>query len=174
MEQTPQQLFDAAFDNYIEMSCVLRDDLKALQKTQSVEQHWKRNFIRASAALFEGYTYCLREMCMVSFKCEAPKLNKEQTAVLKDERNFSAQDRIRLTLRAAYRLFELEPAPEFGDAGWTRAQGIFQKRHLLMHPKTATDLAVDDRCWIKSRDGVAWLLGQFIQFFVLLQRKVKA
>jgi hypothetical protein len=173
MEQRLQALMDAAFDNYFEMSIVLRDDLIALQDTQSTQQHWKRTFIRSSAALFEGYTHCLQEICAISFKCEAPKLSKKETAVLLNKGNFSAKDRIKYTLRAAYRLFELDP-PEFGGVGWSRAQGIFRTRHLLMHPKTARDLAVDDQCWMETWDGVYWLLRQFVQFFDLLQRKIRA
>jgi hypothetical protein len=111
-------------------------------------------------------------MCVISFECTAPELTKKETEALRFERKFSANDRIRLTLRAAHRLFELGPAPEFGGQGWSRAQRIFQKRHLLMHPKTPKDLAVEDECWMEVRDGASWLLRQFIQFFVLLQGKI--
>lgn len=167
-----QERMDEAFDNYFEMSDLLREDLAALLQNQDQRQHWKRNFIRTCAALFEGYTHCLRDICAISFECEAPELPEKEMAALRCEERLAADARIRLTLRAAYRLFELDPLPEFGDQGWSRAQRIFQKRHLLMHPKTPQDLVVEDEHWVQMHYGASWLLRQFTQFFVLLQGKI--
>jgi hypothetical protein len=171
IEILQQRMYDA-FDNYFAMSAVLRDDLIELSKTQNDEQHWKRNFVRTSAALFEGYTHCIREMCVISFECSAPKLTNKEAAALRFERKFPANERIRLTLRAAYRLFEVDPAPEFGDQGWSGARSIFEKRDVLMHPKAQDDLIVDDDCWRDINYGAYWLLRQYVQFFVILQGKI--
>jgi hypothetical protein len=86
-----QQRMDNAFDNYFAMSIVLRDDLAEICKIKNEDQHWKRNLIRTSSALFEGYTNCLREMCVISFECRAPKLTKKETAALRFERKFSCE-----------------------------------------------------------------------------------
>jgi hypothetical protein len=110
-------------------------------------------------------------MCAVSFECEAPKLTMKEKDVLRSDDQFAASDRIRLTLRAAYKLFQLVPAPNFGGQEWSRAQRIFRKRNSLMHPTTPSDLAVADELWGEIREDVTWLLKQFMDFFALLHEK---
>jgi hypothetical protein len=171
MNDTPQQQMDTVFDNYFELSKILQSDMNALLDGENDTQHWRRNFIRASASLIEGYAHCLREICAVSFECVAPELAKKETEVLKSEQGFDANERIKLTLRAAYKLFELAPAPNFGGNEWLRAQKVLSKRHLLMHPKTPVDLQVSDDLWEEIREDVAWLFGQLFNFFSLLQKK---
>lgn len=70
---------DAAFDNYFALSNELREDLSALLDSESDSQHWRRNYIRVSASLIEGYAHCFREMCAVSFECVAPELNSKKS-----------------------------------------------------------------------------------------------
>jgi hypothetical protein len=166
-----QERMDAAFDNYFELSDVLRGDLEELLKVEAQSQHWRRNFIRVSASLIEGYAHCLREMCSVSFECVAPEISAKETQVLQAERNFDANERIKLTLRVAYKLFELQPAPDFGGPEWPRAQRVLQKRHLLMHPKTPADLEVSDQVWPELREDVTWLFKQLSDFMALAQAK---
>lgn len=170
-ETLPQRRMDAAFDNYFELSKVLEADMNALLDGENNTQHWRRNFIRASAALIEGYAHCLREMCAVSFECVAPEITKKEADVLRSEKSFDSNDRIKLTLRAAYKLFELGPAPNFGGKEWPKAQRVLGKRHLLMHPKTPADLEVCDDLWKEIREDVAWLMEQLFNFFSLLQQK---
>lgn len=162
---------DAAFDNYFQLSNILQADMYMLLDGENDSQHWRRNFIRASASLIEGYAHCLREMCAVSFECIAPEISKKESEVLQSERSFDANERIRLTLRVAYKLFQLEPAPNFGGNEWPRAQRVLSKRHLLMHPKTPADLDVPDDLWNEMREDVAWLMEQLFNFFSLLQQK---
>ena len=162
---------DAAFDNYFKLSVVLQADMNALLDGECEDQHWRRNFVRSVAALIEGHAHCLREMCAVSFECIAPELTKKEEEVLKFEAAFSAVERMKLTLRAAYKLFELAPAPNFGVREWPKAQRVLEKRHLLMHPKTPADLEIPDRLWVEIRTDVAWLIEQLFNFFVLLQKK---
>lgn len=162
---------DAAFDNYFALSSILRDDLLALFESESDSQHWRRNFVRVSASLIEGYAHCLREMCAVSFACVAPEIDKKESEVIRSEQSFSANERIKLTLRAAYKLFELQPAPNFGGAEWPRAQRALEKRHSLMHPKTPADLQIPDALWVELREDVAWLIEQLFNFIAALQAK---
>ena len=168
---TPQERMDAAFDNYFELSNILQADMKVLLDGENDTQHWRRNFIRASASLIEGYAHCLREMCVVSFECVAPEISKKESEVLQSERGFDADKRIKLTLRVAYKLFQLEPAPNFGGNEWPKAQRILSKRHRLMHPKTPADLDIPNALWNEMRDDVAWLMEQLFKFFSLLQQK---
>ena len=162
---------DSAFDNYFALSDLLRDDLVALLDSESSSQHWRRNYIRVSVSLVEGYAYCLREMCTVSFECVAPEIGKREAEVLRSERSFDANERIKLTLRVAYKLFELQPAPNFGGPEWPRAQRVLAKRHLLMHPKSPADLEVPDDMWNELREDVTWLIEQLFNFIAALQEK---
>ena len=168
---SPQQRMDAAFDNYLALSEVLCSDVEELLKSESESQHWRRNFIRVGAAVIEGYAHCLREMCRVSFDCISPKVVAKETEVLQSERNFDANERIKLTFRVAYKLFELQPAPNFGGPEWLRAQRVLQKRHLLMHPKTPADLEVSDQVWPELHEDVAWLFKQLFDFIALARAK---
>lgn len=166
-----QQLMDTAFDNYLHLSRILEADMTALLDGECEDQHWRRNFIRTAAALIEGHAHCLREMCVISFECIAPELTKKEAEVLRSEESFSTAERMKLTLRAAYKLFELAPAPNFGGNEWQKAQQVLLKRHLLMHPKTPADLEVTDSQWNDIWTDIAWLMEQFLNFLSLLQKK---
>ncbi|HOM12551.1 MAG TPA: hypothetical protein PLB41_04465 [Rubrivivax sp.] len=168
---TLQHQMDDAFDNYFALSEVLREDLSALLDAEFDSQSSQRNFIRASAAMIEGYTHCIREMCLVGLQCDAPALTSKEIAALKPERGVDTNDRYKLTVRAAYKMFELSPLPDFGGEHWVRAKEVLNKRHLLMHPKLPSDLAIASPTWPAIKDDVAWLMQQLFAFFVLLQKK---
>jgi hypothetical protein len=100
---SPQKQIAIALDNYIDLSPILQADMIALLDCETETKQWRRNFIRVSASLIEGYAHCLRELCAVSFKCSTvPKLNKKETKVIESEKEFSAVDRIKFSLRTAY------------------------------------------------------------------------
>ena len=161
----------AAFDNYFALSDILVKDLQALLESESNSQHWRRNYIRVSASLIEGYAHCLREMCMVSFVCVAPEISQKEEKVLRSEQGLEANERIKLTLRVAYKLFELQPSPNFGGLEWERAQRILAKRHLIMHPKNPADLNISDELWEELYDDITWLIKQFFSFISALDTK---
>lgn len=168
---TPQERMDEAVDNYFALSNELRGDLIALLDSESDSQHWRRNYVRVSASLIEGYAHCFREMCAVSLECISHELSSKEELVLISEKRLSANERIKRTLRVAYKLFELQPAPNFGGPEWRRAQRVLEKRHLLMHPKTLNDLYVSDKLWSELRDDVTWLIEQLFSFVAALQAK---
>jgi hypothetical protein len=166
-----QQRLDAAFDNYFTLSDTLREDLLVLLEDESESQHWRRNYIRVSASLIEGYAHCLREMCLVSLECVAPEISESEAKIVRSERSFNANERIKLTLRAAYKLLELQPAPRFGGHEWLRAQRVLDRRHLLMHPKTPADLEITNELWLELREDVTWLIEQIFNFIAAFQAK---
>jgi hypothetical protein len=166
-----QRQMNKAFDNYLALSDVLREDLSALLDTELDSQASQRNFIRAAAAMIEGYTHCIREMCLVGLQCDAPTLTANEVAALKSERGVDTNDRYKLTVRAAYKMFDLSPHPDFGGEQWARAQEVLNKRHLLMHPKLPDDLEIPISKWPAIKDDVAWLMQQLFEFVALLQKK---
>lgn len=167
-----QQRMDAAFNNYLQLSRILEADMTALLDGEREDQHWRRNFIRSSAALLEGHVHGLREMCTIIFECPTPELSKKETNVLRCEESFSAAERFKRTLRIAYELLELAPAPSFGGNDWSNAQRVFSKRDLLMPPKTPVDLEVSDSLWKDIRTDSFWLMEQCLNVLRLLDEKL--
>lgn len=166
-----QQQMDTAFNNYLLLSRILEDDMIALLDCECEAQHWRRNFIRSSAALLEGHVHGLREMCAIIFDCPAHELSKKETRILRCEESFSAAERFKRTLRIAYELLELLPAPSFGGSDWSNAQQVFSKRDLLMHPKTPVDLEIPDSLWKDIRTNSIWLMEQCLNVLRLLDEK---
>jgi hypothetical protein len=170
---SPQEQLLKAVDNYLDLSPVLQSDMTALLDCETETQHRRRNFVRASASLIEGYAHCLREMCVPSFQCIGVlAITAKERRVILSEKGCSTVDRIRLTLRSAYKLFELGPPPNFGSQEWLFAQRLFKKRDGLMHPKTIGDLAISDTFWNELRNGITWLMEQLFNFFSLLHEKL--
>lgn len=167
----PEQRLGAAVDNYLGLSDILSEDLSAALDVENDTQPWRRNFIRSSAALVDGYIHCIRDICSFDFSCYEQALTSKEGRVLRSERDFNACDRYKFTLRAAYKLFALKPVPNFGSLEWTRAKRVMSRRDLLMHPKTRVDLDVPDDLWSEFRRDVAWLIERQFNFFELLHRK---
>ena len=165
---------DAAFDKYFALSDVLLEDLSALLDTESETQHWRRNYIRVSASLIEGYLHSFREMAAVSLACVAPEISEKEKEVLNSQRGFSTPDRYKLTLRAAHKLFEVGSAPNFGSSEWSRAKQVFKKRDSLMHPKKLVDFEIANGSWEELRFGISWLIEQLFNFVLACQRKYAA
>lgn len=164
MTELWQQRMDAAFDRYFAMSPMLRDDINHLFSGDDNSQSDRRNFIRAASALIEGYTNCFREMCQVGLETGRGTLNDKEVRALTDERTFSSVDRLKYTLRAVYKLFQLPSIPEFGKAGWTDAQALIEKRDKVLHPRSIEDLAVTDDLWTQLRSGLVWVFQQLFGF----------
>lgn len=161
---SPQVRMDAAFANYIALSKVLRDDLAALLKNEVDSQDWRRNFVRVCASLVEGYTHSLCDISELRSVSVSPEIGKLEAKAISSERGLAAIDRVKFTLRAAYKLFELQPLPDFGGSDWARARIMLDRRDLLMHPKKPSDLEIDDQLWAELRPGATWLIAQYFNF----------
>ena len=160
----------AALDNYLELSDILMKDLQSLLGSKSESQSWRRNCIRVSASLIEGYAHCYREMCQIGLDFPNSLSNKEKK-VISSEQGFATDERFKLSLRAAYKLFELEPLPDFGRLDWHRAKLYFEKRHQLMHPKSKVDFQILEESWPDLYEGCVWLIEQLINFINLSHKK---
>lgn len=144
--------------------------MNALLDSENETQHWRRNFIRTSASLIEGYTHCYREMSAVSLACGEPEISTKELKILQSEKT-NTNERIKYTLSAAYKIFQLEPPPDFGGDKGNRIKRVFKKRDILMHPKTPADLEISDDLYNQIRDDVAWLMEQLFKFISLLELK---
>jgi hypothetical protein len=105
-------------------------------------------------------------MCAVALDVEgAPPLLPKEREVLRSEAAGNTSERIKLVLRAAYKLFGVQPMPNFGGEDWVKATALITKRHDLMHPKRAADLVISDASWADLNAGTAWLMAQFRDLF---------
>jgi len=170
MKHLWQEQMDAAFDRYFAMSELLQSDMEALLVGDPKSQSLRRNFVRAACSLVEGYAHCYRDMCQVGVAAGPGPLNADETKVLTDERAFGSTDRVKLTVRAIFKLFELPNAPDFSQKGWPQAQALFDRRDRLTHPKSVADLVVADEHWDIVYDGAAWIFEQLFSFMRELNR----
>ena len=111
-------------------------------------------------------------MCVLLIEFEgAPQLAKKERDIVLDDRSADdASERTKLVLRAGYKLFGVEPLPNFGGPEWRSAQEFFAKRDRLMHPKAPADLVVSDEVWSDVHAGGVWLMEQVRNFFSFLLR----
>lgn len=165
-----QRRMDDAFDNYLALSDILREDFTELLDSNSDSPASKRNLIRTAVALIEGLTNNIREMCIIGLECGVTGLSKKEILAVTCENYADAGERYKLTVRAGYKVTSLSPLPDFSDAGWSRAQNVFKKRNLLMHPKQARDLEIE-ASWSEITDDITWLIQPLFDFIQLLQQQ---
>ncbi|MFT3907415.1 MAG: hypothetical protein QM718_14055 [Steroidobacteraceae bacterium] len=151
---------NAAFDVYLAMSNALRDDLEAILRSEDLSQSYRRNFIRASSSLIEGYAHCFRAICDIGLVTGPGDLTTDEVAALRDEHSLGAKDRTKFTLRAVYKMLKLPGPPDFSDRGWVQARTFLEKRDAVMHPKSMRNLELPDGEWNEVKDGAIWLFGQ--------------
>jgi hypothetical protein len=149
--------FESALINFLSLSTVLDNDLCDLLKHNDKSDSWKRNIIRSSVSLIEGYCHCFKEFCQVALDTGAELSNKKLKAIV-NESGCSANERIKLTIQSAYAVFEIEQNPGFSGVEWNKAKDAIEKRSKLMHPKTVEDLEISDTEWQDIYGGITWLI----------------
>lgn len=170
-QPTIQHRMDEAVDNYLSLSELLREDVNALLDTDLETPTSRRNFIRAAAAMIEGLTHSIREICLVGIECGAQGLSRKEILAITCERSGDTHDRYKRTVLAGYKMFSISPLPDFSGVEWCRARKMLYKRHSLMHPKKASDFEVEASSWADMEESVIWMFAQLFRFFELLPRK---
>lgn len=163
---------DVALENYLALSNMLLSDGEMLLEMGDTGASWRRNFIRTSVSIIEGYGHCFREMAAIRLGCEGVDLAADEKEILTSERGFGVCDRVKLTLRVAYRVFQAQGAPELGDDNWVKAKEGLAKRHTLMHPKTPHDLELSAESWERIYDGLSWLLGIHFDLIKVIRERL--
>jgi hypothetical protein len=166
-----QARMNAAFDNYLALSDLLMSDGLLLLEMDQTDARWQRIFIRTAAALVEGYSHCFREMAAVGLECDSSAIPNKEREVLATEISMGTSDRIKLTLRATYRMFNLTPMPDFGSENWSNAKLALEKRHVLMHPKTVADLEIPPGLWERIHSGLSWLIEQHFNVITAIHER---
>lgn len=162
---------DFAVDNYLALSNILRPDLEAMLASESESAHWRRNFVRSSFALLEGYIYAIGQIAAVALKEPDPNLTANENKALNPDSKLSADTRFKHTLKAAYKRLELAPTPNFGGQEWEKARRLFSIRDALMHPRRPSDLEITETRWTEIRQDIIWLFEQAFKFMQVLEAK---
>jgi len=152
-----EKIFESALLNFLSLSTVLDNDLYDLLKHNDKSDSWKRNIIRSSISLIEGYCHCFKEFCQVALETGS-KLSKKKLKAIVNESGCSANERIKLTIQSAYAIFEIEQNSGFSGEEWRKAKDAIEKRSKLMHPKTVEDLEISDTQWQELYGGITWLI----------------
>lgn len=161
----------AVYDDYFVLSNVLREDGNRVLDDPRADQPWRRNLVRVHWPMIEAYASTLRRFCNVFRKhCELT-LSAKHARLLDDESQFATAERIKETLKLAYRLHELDRTPNFSDRHWANVRSAIQARDRIMHPKSASDLEISDADWPEIHSGLAWVLSAFTEFFDLVNKK---
>lgn len=160
---------DRAFRDYFSISAILVEDMFKLQNVREDDESWRRNHIRVMAVLVESYANCFREIALVGLNTGGLDCNKKEEKLLRDESSCDICERIKLSIKIAYSMFQIIPAPDFGDGKWELAKKALRKRGVLMHPKSLADLKISDTDWLEMEEGLGWLfskLGSVIELLV--------
>lgn len=151
--------YDSALVNYFGLSDALADDVTDLLKLENTTLAWRRNFIRVSVALVEGYCHCFREMTLSVLPVKDAGLSSKEKKALNAESSCNTVQRIKYSITAFHKTFDLNPMPKFSDQGWINSRSVIVKRHTLMHPQIASDMVISEQEWIGLRAGVMWTFG---------------
>lgn len=166
-----QKQFIEAFNNYLALGEVLVSDLVELSESEDDSAYWRRNYVRFTASLLEGYSNCFRKMAAIGLKSNSSSLSKKEQETLLTGSIFATSERIKLTLRAFCKMFELSPVPDFSGKEWKYALIFIEKRHTLMHPKTLSDLEFTEKLWDELRKGSNWLIKKHFDVLKILCEK---
>jgi hypothetical protein len=164
LEQASKQL-TAVYDDYFSLSDALRADGERILDDPRSDQTWRRNLIRVTWPMLEAYASILRAMCKVYREYYEIRLTQKQERLLEDESQLASADRLKETLKLAFRLHELEDSPSFGDADWSSVRKAIAVRDRITHPKSSIDLEIADDEWESVHGGLTWALQCFTSFF---------
>ena len=142
-----QTKMNETFENYLSLSNELLSDGEYLLSLDGNDIRWQRNFIRTVVSIIEGYSHCFRQIAVIGVEMGAGELTKKEKEILLNEENYGICDRIKLTLRSTYKMLSIKPLPDFGTKDWSSAMLALEKRNLLTHPKTITDLEISEDTW---------------------------
>ncbi|MEM1144412.1 MAG: hypothetical protein AAGI88_17670 [Pseudomonadota bacterium] len=167
-----QQKLKEALDDYFDVCVALQADLQDLLNTETASAAWRRNFVRVSMTVLEGHAQSFRRLCSVALECDSPELTRKEVLLLRKERAFSVNERLKLTLNVAYKLFELEPASGLDGHEYFAALRLMKKRQEILQPKVLRDLDLGEDTWVEVYESTKWLLGLFDGFSCALRESV--
>lgn len=167
-----QASYDTALVGYLKLSDSLTGELNYLFKHHENDQsqYWRRTFVRASWSLVDGYIYALREMCRVLAPLRTDVVGKSDEDLLINDRQ-EIGNKIKSVLKLAVKIFDLPVSLNFSGSEWVAVKDSIEKRHNVVHPKSAATIFIDNDEWKKQKDAISWFISIFNALDVALQNK---
>ena len=153
------------YEDYFLLSEVLKLDLDKLLDEESDSQIWRKNFVCTSWPMIEAYSNTPRNLCSVLDKHSEFDKSKRQRHLLANKANFSSVQRIKETLKLAFKIYELDEKPVFGDQNWQKLQKAVKVRNSITLPNSSNDLQITDKDWGLIYEGIIWLMRELFSFF---------
>ena len=114
--------------------------------------------------MIEAYSNSLKNLCIVLDKHSKFKKSKRQQHLLNGAAKFSADQRIKESLKLAFRIHELDENPVFGDKNWQNLREAAELRHRITHPNQSKDLRISEKEWNIAYKGITWLMRELFSF----------
>lgn len=169
LDQAAKELTEI-YDDYFRMSQDLQADGHRILDDERQDQTARRNLVRVTWPMLEAYSSSLRAMCSLFQRHCQIRLTRKQVQLLEDESQLGSAERLKQTLKLAFRLHEIDP-PRFGDTNWSNVHIAIGVRDRITHPKRASDLEIPDEEWEEAHDGLAWAIRCFTSFFDEVNKK---
>ena len=169
-----QKNLGEALSNFVAVSSILTEDFLEFEEAEDGSNSWRRNYIRTVTATIEGYSHCFRNIALICLESDSWGLFEREIDALSTGFGYTTADRIELTLKATYKLFDFNQNPEFGSSEWGNAKRAIELCHSLMYPKSVEDLEISDVEWPRLRDGCRWLFNhhfEFVRFIIEIRLK---
>ena len=175
-------------DDLLASSALLSDDIQLLFDAFADNwgnQTFRRVLVRASWSYIESVTFGLKRILLKACTLGNADLSAKTLAFLAEQRievNSRGEARviavrtdtmknIKLALKLASIHFNVPWQPVFGSGSWQRLQGSMQLRHRLTHPKSVSELQVEDAELDSHRDAFAWFIASFNEFLLSMQSR---
>ena len=163
MDQVADQLLLAKLDNFFPVSDALQADITHILEVMNQSAAWKRNYIRVLWSLVEGYNSTLGQVAREIIRIEPRPLTLKEQKALALERQMATDERIKYTLRAAYKSIGLSP-PDMSGPIWSGCKTLIRRREQLSHPKSPSDVRIEDAEWNEIWVSGTWLVKQYFKF----------
>ena len=152
MEEPSRKRLQMRFFMLFHLRCDVRRLEGSAKREAAKYSFYRRQYIRAAAALIEGFTAMLKQNALErpeSFSPEELLLLKEQEPILKENGKVSLRRQfinIRQNIRFAFETYAKTNGSHFaldvGGSRWVDLQTLFTVRDRITHPKNFDDLAI--------------------------------
>lgn len=162
MKPEIDEAVDSAIKHYLEISKHLKLDLDAIleMNQEASSQPWRRNIIRATWSLVDGYVYSLQKICARANDLLGVELSKPQAQAISHGKQ-SHKEMIKHTILAAEKIFEIGLNIDFSSSlEWRGVVRSIELRHEIVHPKELQDFVVTDDRWEEHIESFTWLINQ--------------
>jgi hypothetical protein len=168
------------------MWLTLSDDVRRLEEAAKREENkksfYRRQYLRAAAALVEGFISMLRQGALLSqekFSPEELLLLQEHEPVLKDNGEASVRNhflpikgRIRFAFLAYAKASQAEFRLNCSRSGWQDLVRLFKIRDRLVHPKNYEELFISDDELHSTKQALDFVLNNHLAVLETIQRKI--